>query len=107
MIGSCPDCNIMRCDTCARKFLPSVRAEMVSRLVNQRGISQSDAAKRLGITRAAISQYMNRKRGGDPDIELSDEMNALIDRWTLAEETGDDIQITICDVCRCASKKQE
>ena len=96
------DCNIMQCDTLARKFLPGMRAEMVCRLVRDRGMSQSDAARRLGITRAAISQYISRKRGGE--IELSGDLDLLIDRWALAV-MGEETNITLCDVCRCATKK--
>jgi predicted transcriptional regulator len=96
-------CNIMKCDSLARKYLPGIRAEMVNRLVNDRGISQSDAARKLGITRAAISQYLSGKRGGKV-ADLSDEMSALIDRWALAV-CGEEIQINICDVCRCAWKR--
>jgi uncharacterized protein len=95
-------CNLMKCDSLARKYLPGMRAEMVYRLVSQRGMSQSDAAKRLGVTRAAISQYMSKKRGAD--IQLCGEMDELIDRWATAV-AGDEDQITLCDVCRCAMKK--
>lgn len=98
-------CDIMICDALARRYLPSMRAEMVFRLVNQKGISQSTAAKKLGISRAAISQYMSRKRGSS-DIELSGELDALINQWALAV-IGEDISITICDVCKCAMKKCE
>ena len=58
-----PSCDITRCEALARRLLPQMRAEMVYRLVSERGISQSEASKRLGISRAAVSQYMSRKRG--------------------------------------------
>ena len=92
----------MKCDSLARKYLPGIRAEMVYRLVNDKGMSQSDAAKRLGVTRAAISQYMSKKRGAD--IQLCSEIDALIDRWALAV-AGEEDHITLCDVCKCAMKK--
>ncbi|MCX6700519.1 MAG: helix-turn-helix domain-containing protein [Methanomicrobiales archaeon] len=95
-------CNIMKCDSLARKYLPGIRAEMVYRLVNDKGMSQSDAAKRLGVTRAAISQYMSKKRGAD--IKLCGDIDSLIDRWALAV-AGEDDHITLCDVCKCAMKK--
>ncbi|MEI6293642.1 MAG: helix-turn-helix domain-containing protein [Methanomicrobiales archaeon] len=95
-------CNIMKCDSLARKYLPGIRAEMVYRLVNDKGMSQSDAAKRLGVTRAAISQYMSKKRGAE--VQLCGEIDALIDRWAMAV-AGEDDQITLCDVCKCAMKK--
>ncbi|MEI7433903.1 MAG: helix-turn-helix domain-containing protein [Methanomicrobiales archaeon] len=95
-------CNIMKCDSLARKYLPGIRAEMVYRLVNDKGMSQSDAAKRLGVTRAAISQYMSKKRGAE--VQLCGDIDGLIDRWAMAV-AGEDDHITLCDVCKCAMKK--
>ncbi len=96
------DCDIMVCDTMVRRFLPAMRAEMVFRLIQQQGLSQSEAAKRLGITRAAVSQYLSRKRG-DATFEISPDMNALIDRWVLAVAGRED-GITLCDICQCTMK---
>ena len=91
-------CDIMRCDTLVRSLLPRMRAEMVYRLVNERGLSQSEASKRLGISRAAISQYMSRKRGFNRE-DLPDNLELVIERWVSAVASGEGT-ITICDVCR-------
>lgn len=93
-------CDIMRCDTLVRSLLPRMRAEMVYRLVNERGISQSEVSKRLGISRAAISQYMSRKRGSSRE-DLPDNLEQVIERWVSAVASGEGA-ITICDVCRSA-----
>jgi uncharacterized protein len=93
----------MHCDTMVRNLLPPMRAEMVCRLVQKQGLSQSDAAKRLGVTRAAVSQYMSRKRGVS-EGQISNELDSLIDRWALAVVTGES-DINLCDVCQCALKK--
>jgi predicted transcriptional regulator len=93
----------MHCDTMVRHFLPPMRAEMVSRLVQRQGLSQSDAAKRLGVTRAAVSQYLSRKRGAG-EVQISNELDNIIDRWALAVVTGES-DINLCDVCQCALKK--
>ena len=76
---------------------------MVSRLVNQQGLSQSDAARKLGVTRAAVSQYMSRKRGAS-EVTMTTELDAIIDRWAMAVVTGES-DINLCDVCKCALKK--
>jgi len=86
-----------------RNLLPPMRAEMVFRLVQKQGLSQSDAAKRLGVTRAAVSQYMSKKRGAS-EVQISSELDSLIDRWALAVVTGES-DINLCDVCQCALKK--
>ena len=96
-------CTLMHCDTMVRNILPPMRAEMVSRLVLKQGMGQSDAAKHLGVTRAAVSQYMSRKRGAG-EVEISTEMDLMIDRWALAIVTGVS-DINLCDVCQCALKK--
>ena len=96
-------CTLMNCDTMVRNLLPPMRAEMVSRLVQKQGLSQSDAAKRLGVTRAAVSQYMSKKRGVS-EGQISNELDSLIDRWALAVVTGES-DINLCDVCQCALKK--
>ena len=93
----------MHCDTMVRNFLPPMRAEMVFRLVQREGLSQSDAAKRVGVTRAAVSQYMSRKRGVS-DVQITNELDSMIDRWALAVVTGES-DINLCDVCQCALKK--
>jgi len=80
-----------------------MRAEMVFRLVQRQGLSQSDAAKRLGVTRAAVSQYLSRKRGAGED-QISNELDNIIDRWALAVVTGES-DINLCDICQCALKK--
>lgn len=93
-------CDIMHCDLMVRRVLPSMRAEMVYRCVTEQGVSQSEIAKRLGVSRAAVCQYLSRKRGG-ADIEMTLELNAVIDRWVLAVMSGN-ANITLCDVCRSA-----
>ncbi len=96
-------CTLMHCDSMVRTLLPPMRAEMVSRLVQKQGLSQSDAARRLGVTRAAVCQYLSRKRGAG-EVEISSELDLIIDRWALAVVTGES-DINLCDVCHCALRK--
>jgi len=96
-------CTLMHCDTMVRNLLPPMRAEMVSRLIQREGLSQSDAAKKMGVTRAAISQYMSRKRGAG-EVQITTELDAIIDRWAVAVVTGES-DINLCDICQCALKK--
>lgn len=95
-----PGCNIMICDAMVHRYVSPMRAEMVYRLVHHQGVPQSEVARRLGISRAAISQYISKKRGGS-EIDLSGELDQMINRWALAV-MGEDDAITVCDVCRCS-----
>ncbi|MDD1705064.1 MAG: helix-turn-helix domain-containing protein [Methanoregula sp.] len=96
-------CTLMHCDTLVRTHLPSMRAEMVTRLIQRQGLTQSDAARKMGVTRAAVSQYMSRKRGGG-EVQITSELDAIIDRWAMAVVTGES-DINLCDICQCAMKK--
>jgi len=46
---------------------------------------------------------MSRKRGAG-EVQISNELDSIIDRWVLAVETGES-DINLCDICQCALKK--
>ena len=43
--------------------LPIIRKELVKCMINDFGLSQKNAADKLGVTPAAVSQYLTEKRG--------------------------------------------
>jgi predicted transcriptional regulator len=43
--------------------LPIIRKEIVKIMVNNYGLNQKEAAEKLGVTPAAVSQYLSKKRG--------------------------------------------
>jgi len=100
-----PVCDIMTCDEIVRDYLPYIRAELVCRLVQDRGIPQVKVAKWMGISRSAVSQYLNKKRGCK-DIVMSDDLNRIIDSWAEGVISGEG-SVTICDVCRCVYRMKE
>ncbi len=51
------------CEYIARNFLPLYRAFVAKELVEKYGYTQEKAAKKLGTTQPAISQYLSSKRG--------------------------------------------
>jgi hypothetical protein len=46
---------------------------------------------------------MSKKRGAG-EVQISNELDGIIDRWALAVVTGES-DINLCDVCQCALKK--
>lgn len=50
------------CEKAVWKFLPSIRRILCKSLI-KKGLKREDLARIFGITEAAISQYMNSKRG--------------------------------------------
>jgi len=51
------------CEVVVSQVLPSFRFLVAKELVRKHHYSQSEAAKRVGTTQAAISQYFDSKRG--------------------------------------------
>ena len=48
-----------------RYIIPAIRGKLASVLVREGGVSQKEAAKLLGLTESAISQYAHGKRGSE------------------------------------------
>ncbi len=59
------------CELVVWYVLPTIRREVARELVNTHGLSQADVARKFGVTDAAISQYLKKKRGENPLIEES------------------------------------
>ena len=57
--------------------LPAVRRELAMRLI-EKGLRQRDIAQKLGVTEAAVSQYVSRKRAST--IKIPRDIMKAIDR---------------------------
>jgi len=91
------------CEHALWYVLPQIRAELARELV-ERGLSQKDAAEKLGLTPAAVSQYLHKKRGSS----LPSKFKKLIENAAdgLLEASGDNkISSIICDCCTKARSK--
>ena len=53
------------CEVVVWQILPLIRRELARELVEKHGMKQAEVAKIFGVTNAAISQYLNGKRGGE------------------------------------------
>ena len=56
----------MRRTTCEYMMwngLPAIRKEIAASMINDFGLSQKETAEKLGITPAAVCQYLSKKRG--------------------------------------------
>jgi len=85
-----------RCEIIVQYVLPAIRAEMAVRM-KEEGISQAQIARILGVTPAAVNQYVKSKRGtAGHDTEVLE----VIDNYL--EEYKDDpgaLSVHLCDVC--------
>lgn len=58
--------NVMRRTTCEYMVwtgLPVIRKEIAESIVRDFGFTQKETAKKLGVTPAAVCQYLSKKRG--------------------------------------------
>ena len=53
----------LSCESVARHILPVYRSFVAKELILKHNLTQIEAAKKLGTTQAAVSQYVNSKRG--------------------------------------------
>jgi len=81
-------------------IIPAIRREFAKTML-KKGMSQKQIAERLGVTEAAVSQYMKSKRavGIKFKPELSNEITASVDRicqgGCIVKETQH-----ICELCK-------
>lgn len=87
------------CEVIVWEVLPSIRAALAEALVNK-GISQREVSRMLGITPPAVSQYVSKKRGYN--MVFSDEIQALIESLAddLMNDRVDDLLDRICLICK-------
>ncbi len=87
------------CEIIIWYVLPAVRKEIVRNLINDHNYTQAKAAKKLGMTEAAISQYLSGKRG---EMNIKDEdILEMIKQSADRIDKGDDSSVIIemCHIC--------
>ncbi|MFW9800947.1 MAG: thiamine-phosphate synthase family protein [Candidatus Thorarchaeota archaeon] len=87
------------CEMVQREFLPHVRASLASKLAGA-NMSQSDIARRMSITQAAVSKYLSQE---STQGQLSEPIGALADRLSTGilngASTDDELVREICSTC--------
>ncbi len=94
------------CERVARQILPVYRSFVAKELVTRYQLTQNDAAKKLGTTQAAISQYINSKRGvkGVPnyaEIEpiVQQAASKTAELMATSELTNEQFGQSFCELC--------
>jgi len=93
------------CETVAKQIMPIFRALVAKELRDKYGFSQNEIAAKLGITQAAVSHYINSKRGTHMLAEIEQirgvrdavkEVSASIAK----ENDYDSMLLAFCKLCR-------
>lgn len=77
--------------------LPAIRREFAKVMMNEYGLSQKEVAKKLGVTDAAISQYLSAKRG---KIEIRDNKILKEVRKSAKRIIDGDAKTMVREICR-------
>ena len=96
------------CEIVVWYVLPMIRREVSKELVYTHGMTQAEVARRFGVTDAAISQYLKKKRGGNAIVDESPlypqfQEEVRISAARIAEDKSD-FSNEMCRLC-CVVKK--
>jgi hypothetical protein len=80
--------------------LPVIRKEIAESMITNYELTQKDAAQKLGITPAAVCQYLSNKRGKIKilDEEILGEIKISAER--IIQNDGNTILTETCRICR-------
>jgi len=89
------------CEVATWYILPAIRREPTRVMVRELSLSQRKAADKLGLTHAAVSQYLKGKRGRS--VEIRKEIMEKIRGAAREIATSKDPEVVtekICQICR-------
>jgi predicted transcriptional regulator len=86
--------------------IPNIRKEFAETLIKQYGLSQREAAEKLGITPSAVSQYISKKRGKKDifDNVIFQEISISVER--IMKNNGNNVVLETCRICRLVQKNK-
>ena len=84
--------------------LPVIRKEIAESMINNFGLNQKEAAIKLGVTPAAVCQYLSNKRGKIKitDVEILNEINKSAE-FIIKNDNG--IVTETCRICKILMEK--
>ena len=100
----------MRRTTCEYMMwngLPVIRKQIASSMIKDFGLSQKETAEKLGITPAAVCQYLLKKRGkvDIKDDELLDEIK--MSAQNIIDNGNGTIIPETCRICKLLRKSKD
>jgi predicted transcriptional regulator len=92
------------CEVTVSHILPFIRALVSRRLVEGYGLSQSLAAKKLGMSQPAISQYRRELRGSRAKLKeypkLLDMVNSIAKGVSDGSLSPEQTTLEFCKICK-------
>jgi uncharacterized protein len=72
----------------AKSLIPAVRAILAKKLIREYALKEEDVAKDLGITQAAVSNYVRGTRG---DVELISKLESVREVMRMIDDIAKDL----------------
>lgn len=91
------------CELVVTKLLPTIRRQAVIRLLKL-GKNQREVARELGLTEAAVSHYVAKRRAGKKD-RLMDDIIAVSMKKNY--KNGKAFGENVCSICKNLRKSKE
>lgn len=94
------------CEIVVNKLLPAIRALLVKKLIERHEFSQKEVADRLGVTQAAVSQYLSSTRGNSKLDEILEnekirsKIEELSDKISKGNKKKKEIIKEFCKICK-------
>lgn len=85
----------------SKLLIPAVRAILSKELVMEKGLKEEEVARLLGITQAAVSNYLRGTRG---DNELISKLVSLSEVMSMIKEISDDLSTNRAYTAKTLSK---
>lgn len=94
------------CETFARYVLPMFRLLVAKELIEKYNFTQVEAAKKLGTTQAAISQYIHLKRGRKATTQFEEILPIIqvaaseaAKNIATGKANADEVMLNFCKLC--------
>jgi len=101
-----------QCEIIGKYVLPIFRSMLAKELVQKYHLSQTEAAKKLGTTQAAVSQYLSSKRAykGIEHVEvylsrIKEMADETAQKLVNKEMGAQDVTIDFCKLCATFCKR--
>ena len=85
----------------SKLLIPAVRAILSKEMVIEKGLKEEEVARMLGITQAAVSNYLRGTRG---DNELISKLTSLSEIMSMIKEIGNDLSTNRAYTAKTLSK---
>lgn len=87
--------------------IPTIRKEIAETLISQYGLNQREVAEKLGITPAAVSQYISGKRGKNDIFDDAIIQEIIVSAERIMKNDGNSVILETCRICRLVQKSKK